>query len=199
MSLEHLRALALNYRPEARYSMCLDRDLQLERTELTTRIVTLQQQLTTAMDDPNSQPRQALGERPLVQRLTEQIDQATRELEALDEKAKPDSITLIFGRLPLTPDMVDEGHESYEGIVNELSDPDGRIDTDMLADRLLAACYTRCEAADGSGVVDLGWGEARATFGQQDLAFVRALILGHHITGAAVPFNQTTSGQPATT
>ena len=199
MSLEELRLLALDYKPEALYSVCLDRGLQASRVELQARLVAAYALRGKATDaDPVNGSTPTLGEKSATQALDEQIATLEAELNKVEDEALPKSITLVFSRLPLTRDGANEGEESYEQVVERLT-VDDRIDTDHLADELLRKCYLRTEAASGDGDVSLTWREAAATLGRQDITMLRSMIIGHHEMGAAVPFDPRTSGRRATT
>lgn len=198
MSLDTLRALALSYRPEQHYSVCLDRDLQIERVMLMREITATQAELDRLdQPAPDARPRQSVGEKPAQQVLAAKIEQLTADLEALDERARPKSVSLFFSRLPITDDGADEGQESYEHVVNRFTDENDRVNTDKLASALLPLTYLRTEAVDG-GNLNLTWKQIAATLGRADIELLRHMILGHHEAGSAVPFDPRTSGLPET-
>ena len=195
--LAALRAKALNYNPEAHYSVCLDRELQTRRAGL-------QGQLVAAMasrkklEESEPDKRATMGEKPAEDTLNESIALLEAELEKVEAEALPNSVTLVFKRLPLTSDGAGKGADSYEGLLRKLT-VDNQINTDALADHLLRRCYLHTMATDGSGDLDLSWRQAVAMLGRQDVTMLRSMIIGHHEIGAAVPFDLKNSGVPETT
>ena len=104
MSIEHLRDLALNeLAPTADYAICLDRDLRQQ-------MVILMRQINDATAKAQ---KIAAGQTPAGSMADEdpasKAERLTSELEALYEQAKPDSIVVIFRRLPATRDVAEEG------------------------------------------------------------------------------------------
>ena len=199
-TIDMLRALALDYRPEAPYFVCLDRDKRMD-------ISAARQQETAAREHLENLLQQDPEETAAAQSMTDPdpIDQAKADLAAAEaahatamEDALPWSASIIFGNLPTTDEGLREGESySYEGLRDEMSD-DGKIDTDAFADRLLALCYLRTESPDSEDL-NLAWAEASRLLDVSDRKTVRAMIIGHHLVGAAIPFDPRTFGQSATT
>lgn len=198
-TLDMLRTLALDYRPEAPYFVCLDRDKRMA--------VSAARQLEAAarehLDKVEADPEKAReGHRldqpdPLDAAKTALADAEAAHATAM-EGALPWSASFIFGSLPTTDEGIREGESySYEGLRDEMSD-DGKINTDAFADRLLTLCYLRTESPDGEDM-GLTWAEASRLLDVSDRKTVRAMIIGHHLVGAAIPFDPRTSGQSATT
>ena len=199
-TLDMLRTLALDYRPEAPYFVCLDRDKRMA-------VSAARQQEAAAREHLEKLLQQDPEDIAAAQSMTDPdpIDQAKADLAAAEaahatamEDALPWSASIIFGSLPTTDEGLREGESySYEGLRDEMSD-DGKIDTDAFADRLLTLCYLRTESPDSEDM-GLAWAEASRLLDVSDRKTVRAMIIGHHLVGAAIPFDPRTSGQSATT
>ena len=192
MSIEHLRDLALNeLAPTADYAICLDRDLRQQ-------MVILMGQINAATTKAQ---KIAAGQIPAGSMTDEdpasKAERLTGELEALYEQAKSDSIVVIFRRLPATRDVAEEGETAYSTIARRHTTKGG-VDLDAVADDLMPESYLRAESADGEDV-GLTWLQVKRTFDQGDLKQIRAMLIGLHHTGAAVPFDPRTFGQPETT
>ena len=197
-TLDTLRAMALDHRPEADYFVCLDRAKRM-------RIFTLQQQLqalegrrAALTDDPEGEAdtSRSLTDPDETVELAEKIAHASEELAQATEDARPWSVAIVFASLPDTDEAAREGEQSYMSVVKRLS-VDGQIDTDAFGDELLRLCYSRTEAADGD--LNLTWTEAARLIDSADRTMLRRLIVGHHRVGAAVPFDPRTSGPSVTT
>ena len=196
-ALAALRAKALNYHPEATYSVCVDRELQTMRAGVQGQLIAAQaarQKLEGQEPDKSA----TMGERTPEDVLDERIAQLEADLEKVEAEALPNSITLVFRRLPLTADGAGKGESSYEGLLRKMTVKE-QINTDALADTLLRRCYLCTMATDGTGHLELTWKQAIAILGRQDITNLRAMIIGHHEIGAAVPFELVNSGEPETT
>ena len=200
-TIDMLRTLALDYRPEAPYFVCLDRDKRMA-------IVAARQLEADAREHLNKVLQQDPEDVAAAQSMTDPdpIDQAKADVAAAEaahatamEDALPWSVAIIFGSLPTSDEGLREGESySYEGLLGEMSDDDGKIDTDAFADRLLTFCYLRTESPDSEDM-NLAWAEASRLLDVSDRKNARAMIIGHHLVGAAIPFDPRTSGQSATT
>lgn len=199
-TIDMLRMLALDYRPEAPYFVCLDRDKRMA-------IVAARQLEADAREHLN---KVLLGGSDLgvllsmtdpdpIDKANAELADATAALTTAMDDALPWSVAIIFGSLPTSDEGLREGEShSYEGLLGEMSDDDGKIDTDAFADRLLTLCYLRTESPDSEDM-NLTRAEASRLLDVSDRKNVRAMIIGHHLVGAAIPFDPRTSGQSATT
>ena len=199
-SIDMLRTLALDYRPEAPYFVCLDRDKRMAITAARQLEADAREHLDTVLqqDPEDAAAAQSMTDPDPVDKAKAELADATAALTAAMDDALPWSVAIIFGTLPTSDEGLREGESySYEGLRDEMSD-DGKIDTDAFADRLLTLCYLRTESPDSEDM-DLTWAEASRLLDVSDRKTVRAMIIGHHLVGAAVPFDPRTSGQSATT
>ena len=160
--------------------------------------------MTTTLDDLLQQDpedvaaAQSMTDPDPIDKAKAELADATAALTTAMDDALPWSVAIIFGSLPTSDEGLREGESySYEGLRDEMSD-DGQIDTDAFADRLLTLCYLRTESPDSEDM-DLAWAEASRLLDVSDRKTVRAMIIGHHLVGAAIPFDPRTSGQSATT
>lgn len=194
MSIEHLRALALDeHAPTAEWTLCLNRDLRLRIVDLMRQIgaaTRLAEKLTNG--DPTS--LSLTDEDP-----TSRAERLTGELEALYEEARPDSIVLVFRRLPATRDVAEDGETAYSTVERRHTNNKTRaVDVPAVAADLLPLCYERAESADGEDV-GLTWLQVLRTLDAADLDQLGQMVFGLHHIGAAVPFDPRTSGRPETT
>ena len=199
-TIDMLRTLALDYRPEAPYFVCLDRDKRMAIVAARQLEADAREHLDNVLqqDPEDVAAAQSMTDPDPIDKAKAELADATAALATAMDDAMPWSVAIIFGSLPTSDEGLREGEPySYEGLRDEMSD-DGKIDTDAFADRLLTLCYLRTESPDSEDM-DLTWAEASRLLDVSDRKTVRAMIIGHHLVGAAIPFDPRTSGQSATT
>ena len=199
-SIDMLRTLALDYRPEAPYFVCLDRDKRMAIVAARQLEADAREHLNDVLqqDPEDVAAAQSMTDPDPIDKAKAELDGATAALATAMDDAMPWSVAIIFGSLPTSDEGLREGESySYEGLRDEMSD-DGMIDTDAFADRLLTLCYLRTESPDSEDM-NLTWAEASRLLDVSDRKNVRNMIIGHHLVGAAIPFDPRTSGQSATT
>ena len=200
-SIDMLRTLALDYRPEAPYFVCLDRGKRMAITAARQLEANAREHLDNLLqqDPEDVAAAQSMTDPDPVDKAKAELADAAAALTTAMDDAMPWSVAIIFGSLPTSDEGLREGESySYEGLLGEMSDDDGKIDTDAFADRLLTLCYLRTESPDSEDM-DLEWAEASRLLDVSDRKTVRAMIIGHHLVGAAIPVDPRTSGQSATT
>ena len=199
-TIDMLRMLALDYRPEAPYFVCLDRDKRMAIVAARQLEADAREHLDNVLhqDPEDVAAAQSMTDPDPVDKANAELADATAALTTAMDDALPWSVAIIFGSLPTSDEGLREGESySYEGLLGEMSD-DGKVDTDAFADRLLTLCYLRTESPDSEDM-NLAWAEASRLLDVSDRKNVRAMIIGHHLVGAAIPFDPRTSGQSATT
>ena len=199
-TIDMLRMLALDYRPEAPYFVCLDRDKRMAIVAARQLEADAREHLNDVLqqDPEDVAAAQSMTDPDPIDKAKAELDGATAALATAMDDAMPWSVAIIFGSLPTSDEGLREGESySYEGLRDEMSD-DGMIDTDAFADRLLTLCYLRTESPDSEDM-NLTWAEASRLLDVSDRKNVRNMIIGHHLVGAAIPFDPRTSGQSATT
>ena len=204
-ALQALRELALTYAPTADYPVCLDREKRLE-------ILALRQQYQAKHDklqalDDSDRAGDSLGDEPIEDRLARELAEIEARMAEAEDAAKDVSVVLIFKRLPATPDSADEGEASFSEIeaactrrpmIGGPAHPDdGKVDYEAVGDALMSACYLRTDSIHGD--LGLTWHEASRQLDSTDLQWLRSILLGHHRTGARIPFDPRSSGLPETT
>ena len=193
MSIEHLRRLALAEVPTNDYPLCLNPEIRMRMVVLTSQITAAKRE-AEKVNSGQPSGRSMADEDPATT-----VERLTAELEAVYEEAKPDSIVLVFRRLAASRDVAEDGETAYSTIERRHTNSKSRaIDMDAVADDLLPACYERAESADGEDV-GLTWLEVKRHLDQADIKQLRSFAIGIHHTGAAIPFDPRTFGQPATT
>ena len=199
-TIDMLRMLAIDYRPEAPYFVCLDRDKRMAIVAARQLEADAREHLNNVLqqDPEDVAAAQSMTDPDPIDKANAELADATAALTTAMDDALPWSVAIIFGSLPTSDEGLREGEShSYEGLLGEMSD-DGMIDTDAFADRLLTLCYLRTESPDSEDM-NLTWAEASRLLDVSDRKNVRAMIIGHHLVGAAIPFDPRTSGQSATT
>lgn len=199
-TIDMLRMLALDYRPEAPYFVCLDRDKRMAIVAARQLEADAREHLNNVLqqDPEDVAAAQSMTDPDPIDKANAELADATAALTTAMDDALPWSVAIIFGSLPTSDEGLREGEShSYDGILGEMSD-DGKVDTDAFADRLLTLCYLRTESPDSEDM-NLTWAEASRLLDVSDRKNVRVMIIGHHLVGAAIPFDPRTSGQSATT
>ena len=194
MSLERLRALALEHNPTTEYFVCLDPAKRLELVGLRQRWLRTKQERDdyNPAEDPGDLASEATPDR-----LDRELSELEAQIAAAEEDAREDSIALVFRRLPASADSADEGDTDFDSLVRQHTSERGAVDVAAVSDALPALCYLRSESSEGD--LGLTWREAAKTLDAADLRTIRAQLWGHHNIGAAVPFDPRTSGQHETT
>ena len=199
-TLDMLIELADAYRPEAPYFVCLNREKRMAIIATSELQDAARERLGKLEADPEkAREGHRLDQPDPIDAAKSALADAENAHAKAIEDALPQSVALIFGSLPATDISRREGEEwSYEGLLSAMRDDSGDVDSDAFADRLLALCYLRTEGPDGQ---DLGrpWVTAARFADMSDWKNLRRMIIGHHIVGAAIPFDPRTSGQSATT
>lgn len=190
MSIADLRAKALAYSPEMPVPVVLDRDLKYRLQEAQKTLAALQKDRDKIVTD-GAPTGQRYDEATPTARIDEQIAAAEQALTAAEDAVRPDSLVLIFRRLPAT------GPGSYREMLDAHADDKGVVNVVKLTDALLAACYLRTESADGEDV-GLSFAEASVPLDHGDFEQLRTMLLSHHTVGTAVSFDPRSSGRPAT-
>ena len=197
-TLADLRALALDYRAEIPYFVCLDRDRRMDLSLIKAEMTRLQERKDDlANGDADADTNRSMSDPDETVEITRRLAELGTELEAAMEEARPWSVAIIFGSIPTTDDGARPGEASYESLVELMTDEDGKIDTDAFADELLRLCYLRTETAEGN--LELTWQEAARLADATDWALLRRMVIGHHKVGNTIPFDPRTSGPSATT
>ena len=199
-TIDMLRTLALDYRPEAPYFVCLDRDKRMAIVAARQLEADAREHLDNVLqqDPEDVAAAQSMTDPDPIDKANAELADATAALATAMDDALPWSVAIIFGSLPTADEGLREGESySYEGLLGEMSD-DGKVDTDAFADRLLTLCYLRTESPDSEDM-SLAWAEASRLLDVSDRKNVRAMVIGHHLVGAAIPFDPRTSGQSVTT
>ena len=194
MSLERLRALALEHNPTTEYFVCLDPAKRLELVGLR------QLWLRTKQERDDYRPEHDDGDlasEATPDRLDRELSELEEQIAAAEDDAREDSIALVFRRLPASADSADEDEMDFESLVRAYTGERGNVDVGAVSRRLPELCYLRAESSEGD--LGLTWREAAKTLDAADLRTLRAQLWGHHNIGAAVPFDPRTSGQPETT
>lgn len=192
MSIADLRAKALAYAPELPYPLVLDRELKYRLSEAQKTLAAAQAARQKIIDSPDGAALagQRFDEAAPTFRMDREIADAEAAVAAAEDAARPDSLVLVFRRLPAT------GPGSYQELLDSATDK-GSVNLPALGEALLAACYLRTESCDGEDV-GLSWGEAQVPLDHADIEALRMQIIGHHRIGAAVSFDPRSSGRPAT-
>lgn len=193
MSIEDLRAKALSYSPELPYPVVLDRGLKYRLSEAQRNLAAARAKRQSQIDNQSDADRtgQRFDEETPTVRADLEVADAEAALSAAEEEARPESLVLLFRRLPAT------GEGSYQEALDAHTDDKGVVRQAALSDALLSACYLRTEAADGQDV-GLLFAEAMTPLDHGDVELLRAQIIGHHRIGASVSFDPRSSGRPAT-
>ena len=189
MSIADLRAKALAYSPVMPVPVVLDRDLKYRLQEAQKTLAALQKDRDKIVTD-GAPTGQRYDEATPTARIDEQIAAAEQALTAAEDAVRPDSLVLIFRRLPAT------GPGSYQEMLEAHTDK-GAVEVTKLSDALLDTCYLRTESADGEDV-GLSFAEATVPLDHGDIETLRTMIIGHHRVGTAVSFDPRSSGRPAT-
>ena len=195
-ALQALRALALDSAPTADFPVCLDREKRLVIIGLRQQYQAVKERLDGLADSDQDQ-HETLDAEPLDERLRRDLATIEARLQEAEDAAAEVSMVLIFKRLPATADSADAGETSYHDVEAEHTDDQGAVDQDAVADALMPLCYLRTDSVHGD--LGLTWSQAARQLDSSDLAYLRAVLIGHHRMGARIPFDPRSSGQPATT
>lgn len=199
MAIENLRAYALNHAPRLTTHVCLDYEQRSTLKGLYTQHRTLTARRDKLADDGDIPTSGSMGDKTPHTRIDQQITELETEIAAAEDAARPDSIAIIFRRLPATSDSTtDDGQPCYEDLLKQATDTDTGYNHDRLGDLLLRACFVAAENADGKPV-EGGWDDVLTVLDYGDLGFHRNALIGFHQIGSTIPFDPRTSGKPATT
>lgn len=182
MSIETLRALVLNHKPETSFTLVLERD----RMDA---IYALQDRISELRDPETEVPVKGISEDPEKKR-TKLIEAAESELAAAYEAARDVSLVLIFRRLPAA------GEGSYQELHDGVS-KNGYVRASDLYRELMQASYVRAETADGEDV-GLSIDDVWQTISNGDMEAIGDHLLEHNRRGQTIPFDPRPSGLPAT-
>lgn len=194
MDIAALRAKALTYAPELPYPIVLDRDIKHRVSEAQKSLATAQSERDRILSLPHEHrdQGQTLADLSPTVRADERIRQAEADLDAAMDAARPESLVLIFKRLPPS------GPSSYEELlVAHTHAATGDLDVRVFGDALLSASYLRTESADGEDV-GMSLAEAMLPLDHMDLENLRMQVIAHNRVGASVSFDPRSSGRPAT-
>ena len=191
MNIDYLRAKALAYAPELPYPIVLDRELKYRLSEAQANLAAARRERDAILADPEllrARREQTLADLTPKLAVDDTVAAAEAALTDAEEAARPESLVLIFRRISA---------QEYQAMLEAHSDDKGTVRLLEFADALLAACYVRTEAADGSDV-GLTFEQAMGPCDHGDLEALRGQIVGHHRVGASVSFDPRNSGRPAT-
>lgn len=193
IDIARLRELALTYAAELPYAVVLDREQRATILEANRHLTALRDQRSELSEDDGSakSAKQSYGDASPYLLIDAQIEKAQRELDTAVEAAKPNTLTLIFGRV--RPEAFAELRDSMR-----LEDSNGP-DWTAVGRELLKRTYRGTEAADGTRV-EITWDEwlAGEALDFRDLDDLEGLIITHHATGSTIPFDPRSYGRPAT-
>ena len=194
-ALQAIIDLARAYVPTADYPIILDREKQIGIAALRAQHQVLSEKLQGL--DSSDDEGATLGEEPAADRLSRELVELEQRIADAEEAAKDQSVVLVFGRLPTTPDGAEEGEAVYSDLKEQHTGDDRHVDFEGLGAALMPVCYLRTESAHGD--LGLSWHEAARLLGTADFPALRNMLLGHHEMGASIPFDPRSSGRPEAT